>query len=92
MSQGLSGEIRRTRRAVLRDAKEQLGGLLDSGVDAAPVNSAAALVHAVDADAAGQIADVITASLKANGWHGRPRCRRRELSLYAQRWRIIPKL
>jgi hypothetical protein len=37
MSQGLSGEIRRTRRAVLRDAKEQLGGLLDSVVDAAPL-------------------------------------------------------
>ena len=68
MSQGLSGEIRRTRRAVLRNAKEQLGGLLDSVVDAAPVNLAASLVPAVDADAAGQIADAITASLKANGW------------------------
>jgi hypothetical protein len=66
MSQGLSGEIRRTRRAVLRDAKEHLGGLLDSVVDAAPVNSAVGLVPAVDA--AGQIADAITASLKANGW------------------------
>jgi hypothetical protein len=68
MSQGMSGEIRRTRRSVLREAKEQLGGLLDSVVDAAPVNSAASLVPAVDADAAGQIADAITASLKANGW------------------------
>jgi len=68
MPQGMSGEIRRTRRAVLREAKEQLGGLLDSVVDAAPVNSAASLVPAVDADAAGQIADAITASLKANGW------------------------
>jgi hypothetical protein len=66
--QGLSGHMRRTRRAVLRDTKEQLGELLDSVVDAAPVNSAAGLVSAVDADAAGQIADAITASLKANGW------------------------
>jgi hypothetical protein len=53
---------------VLRDAKEQLGDLLDSGMDAAPVDSTADLVSAVDADAAGQIADAITASLKANGW------------------------
>jgi len=68
VSQGLSGQIRRTRRAVLRDAKEQLGELLDSVAEAAPVNSTAGLVSAIDADAAGQIADAITASLKANGW------------------------
>ena len=67
-SQGLSAQVRRTRRVVLRDAKEQLGKLLDSVVDAAPVDSAASLVSAVDADAAHQIADAITASLKANGW------------------------
>jgi hypothetical protein len=52
----------------LRDAKEQLRNLLDSVVDAAPVNSTADLVSAVDQDAAGQIADAITASLKDNGW------------------------
>jgi hypothetical protein len=34
----------------------------------APVNSAAGLASAVDADAAGQVADAITNSLKANGW------------------------
>jgi hypothetical protein len=67
-SQGPSAQIRRTRRAVLRDAKEQLGDLLDSVTDAVPVDSAASLVSAVDADAADQIADAITASLKANGW------------------------
>jgi hypothetical protein len=64
----LSAQIRRTRRTVLRDAKEQLGNLLDSVVDVAPVNSTADLVSAVDQDAAGQIADAMTASLKANGW------------------------
>jgi len=53
---------------VLRDAKEQLSELLDSVVDAASVDSAASLVSAIDTDAAGQIADAITASLKANGW------------------------
>lgn len=68
VSQELSGQIRRTRRAVLRDAKEQLDELLDSVVDAAPVNLTAGLVSAIDADAARQIADAITASLKANGW------------------------
>jgi hypothetical protein len=67
-SQGLSAQIRRTRKAVLRDAKEQLCDLLDSLIDAAPVDSAASMVSAVDADAANQIADAITASLKANGW------------------------
>jgi hypothetical protein len=67
-SWSLFTQVRRTRRTVLRDAKEQLGDLLDSVVDAAPVDSAAVLISAVDADAAGQIADAITASLKANGW------------------------
>ena len=67
-SRGLSGQIRRTRKAVLRDAQAQLVELLDSLVDAAPVNSAAGLVSAIDADAAGQISDAITDSLKANGW------------------------
>jgi hypothetical protein len=53
---------------VLRDAKAQFGDLLNSLVDAAPVDSPAALVSAIDADAAGQVSDAITASLKANGW------------------------
>jgi hypothetical protein len=65
---GVSARVRRTRRAVLRDAKEQLGDLLDSIVDAARIDSAAGLISAVDTDAASQIADAITASLKANGW------------------------
>jgi hypothetical protein len=65
---GLSGRIQRSRRVVLRDAKEQLSDLLSSLVDAAPVNSTATLVSAIDADAAGQISDAITDSLKANGW------------------------
>lgn len=66
--QGMSGQIRRARRVVLRDAKAQLGELLDSAVDAAPVDSAASLASAIDADAARQISDAITTSLKANGW------------------------
>lgn len=41
---------------------------MDSIVDAAPVDSPAGLIPAVDKDAASQIADAITASLKANGW------------------------
>jgi hypothetical protein len=64
----LSAQIRRTRRAVLRDAKEQIGNLLDAVVDVVPVNSASDLASAVDQDAAGEIADAMTASLKANGW------------------------
>ncbi len=67
-SQGLSARIRRTRRVVLREAKDHLGELLDSVVDAAPVDSAASLISAVDTDAANQIANAITASLEANGW------------------------
>jgi hypothetical protein len=65
---GLSGRMQRSRRATLRDAKEQLSDLLNSSVDAALVNSAATLVSAIDVDAAGQISDAITDSLKANGW------------------------
>jgi hypothetical protein len=64
----LSAQVRRTRRTVLRDAKDQLGNLLDAVVDVAPVNSALDLVSAVDQDAAGQIADAMAASLKANSW------------------------
>jgi hypothetical protein len=67
-SRGLSSQMRRTRRVVLRDAKTQLDDLLNSLVDAAPVNSPTTLVAAIDADAAGQISDAITDSLKANGW------------------------
>lgn len=67
-SRGLSGQKRRTRRVVLRDAKAQFTDLLDSLVDEGPVDSSAALVSAIDADAAGQISDAITESLKANGW------------------------
>ncbi len=67
-SPGVSAQVRRTRRTILRDAKEQLGELLDSIVDTARVDSATGLISAVDTDAAGQIADAITASLKANGW------------------------
>lgn len=77
----LSAQIRRTRRTVLRDAKEQLGNLLGSVVDVAQVNSAADLVSAVDQDAAGQIADAMTASLKGNGW--RPSKRRSHLTCAA---------
>ena len=68
-SQGLAGgQIRRTRKALLRDAKAKLGELLDSVVDTAPLDSAASLVSAIDAAAAGQISDAITASLTSNGW------------------------
>jgi hypothetical protein len=49
------------------DAQKQLGALLDAVVDAAPVNSAATLVSAADADVAGQVADAITATLQAHG-------------------------
>jgi hypothetical protein len=64
---GPSGLVRRNRAAVLRDAQKQLGALLDAVVDAAPVNSAATLVSAADADVAGQVADAITATLQAHG-------------------------
>jgi hypothetical protein len=53
---------------VLRDAKAQLGELLDSVVATMPFDSAAGLVPAIDADAAVQISAAITDSLKANGW------------------------
>jgi hypothetical protein len=69
---GPSGLVRRSREAVLRAAQEQLGNYLDAVVNAAPIDSAAALMSAADADMAGQVADAITASLEA---HGRPRGR-----------------
>ncbi|MGH3218424.1 MAG: hypothetical protein ACRDPY_06790 [Streptosporangiaceae bacterium] len=62
-----SGRMRRSRAAVLQAAQKQLGDLLDAAVNAAPVDSAAAVVSAVDADVAGQIADAITATLEAHG-------------------------
>jgi hypothetical protein len=71
-SSGPSGLMRRSRAAVLQAAQKQLGDLLDAAVDAAPVDSAAALVSAADADVAGQVADAITATLEA---HGCPRGR-----------------
>jgi hypothetical protein len=61
-----SGLMRRSREAVLRDAQKQLGDLLDAVVDAAPVDSAATLVSAADADVADQVADAITATLQAH--------------------------
>jgi hypothetical protein len=51
----------------LRDAQKQLADFLDALVDAAPIGSTAALVSAVDADVAGQVADAITATLEAHG-------------------------
>ena len=71
-SPGPSGRMRRSREAVLRAAQKQLGDYLDAVVDAAPVDSAATLVSAAEADAAGQVADAITATLEA---HGCPRGR-----------------
>ena len=64
---GPSGRMRRSRAAVLQAAQEQLGDLLDAVVNAAPVDSAATLVSAADADVAGQVADAITATLEAHG-------------------------
>jgi hypothetical protein len=65
-----SGRTRRSRAAVLRDAQKQLGDILDAVINATPVNSPTALLSAVDAYVASQVADKITATLKA---HGRPR-------------------
>jgi hypothetical protein len=62
-----SGRMHRSRAAVLRDAQKQLGDLLDAVVNAAPVNSPTALVSAADAEVASQVADKITATLKAHG-------------------------
>jgi hypothetical protein len=64
---GPSGLMRRSRAAVLKDAQEQLGDLLDAIVDGAPVDSAAALVSAADVDVADQVAEAITASLQTHG-------------------------
>jgi hypothetical protein len=62
-----SGRMRRGRAAVLRTAQAQLGDLLDAAVNAAPGNSAATVVSAVDADVADQVANAITARLEAHG-------------------------
>jgi hypothetical protein len=64
---GPTGFMRRSRAAVLQDVQDQLGALLDALVGAAPVNSVATLVSAVDADVADQVADAITATLEAHG-------------------------
>ena len=64
--------MRRSREAVLRAAQKQLGDYLDAVVAVAPVDSAAVLMSAADADAAGQVADAITAALES---HGCPRGR-----------------
>ena len=69
---GPSGRMRRSREAVLRAAQKQLGDYLDAVVDAVPVDSAGTLVSAAEADAAGQVADAITATLEG---HGCPRGR-----------------
>jgi hypothetical protein len=66
-SPGLSGPTRRSRAAVLQDAQRQLGDLLDAVADAAPLNSVATLVSAVDVAVADQVADVITVTLQAHG-------------------------
>ena len=62
-----SGLMRRSREAVLRAAQKQLGDYLDAVVNAAPVDSAATLVSAAEADVASQVADAITATLEAQG-------------------------
>lgn len=64
---GPSGRMRRSRATVLQAAQKQLGDFLDAAVSAAPVDSAAMLVSAADADVAGQVADAITATLEAHG-------------------------
>ena len=64
---GPAGRMRRSREAVLRAAQKQLGDYLDAVVDEAPVDSVATLVSAADVDAAGQVADAITATLEAQG-------------------------
>jgi hypothetical protein len=64
---GPSGLFRRSRAAILRDAQEQLGDLLDAVVGAAPVNSVATLVSAADVDIADRVADAIMSKLQAQG-------------------------
>ena len=64
---GPSGHMRRSRAAVLQAPQKQLGDLLDAAVNAAPVDSAATVVSAADADVASQVADAITATLEAHG-------------------------
>ena len=68
-----SGRVRRSREAVLRQAQQQLGDLLDAIINAAPGAPVPTVVSAADADVAGQVADAITATLKA---HGRTRGKR----------------
>ena len=69
--------MRRSREVVLRAAQKQLGDYLDAVVNAAPVDSAATLVSAAEADVASQVADAITATLEAQGC---PRGRRQYCS------------
>jgi hypothetical protein len=59
--------MRRSRAAVLRAAQKQLVDYLDAVVNAAPVDSAATLVSAADADVACQVADAITGALEDHG-------------------------
>ena len=71
-SPGPSDLMRRSRAAVLQAAQKQLGDYLDAVVNAAPVDSAAALVSAADVDVADQVADAITAKLEAHRLPARP--------------------
>ena len=64
---GPPSRMRRSREVVLRAAQKQLGDYLDAVVNAAPVDSAATLVSAAEADVASQVADAITATLEAQG-------------------------
>jgi hypothetical protein len=59
--------MQRSRAAVRQAAQKRLGDLLDAAVNAAPVDSAATVVSAADADVADQVADAITATLEAHG-------------------------
>jgi hypothetical protein len=59
--------MRRSRSTVLREAQKQLGDLLDSAISTAPGAPAGAVVSAIDADIADQVAAAITATLEAHG-------------------------
>jgi hypothetical protein len=61
------GQMRRSRAAILRDAQTQLADYLDAVISAAPVDSAATLVSAANADVADQVAEAITTTLQASG-------------------------
>jgi hypothetical protein len=67
-SSGFSSTMQRSRTAVLRDAQNQLDDLLDAVIGGAPVDSSAILISDVDAAVASQIADAITATLRAHGY------------------------